>query len=188
MLYFSFIDAPSSRTGTPSPYFADFSFPTPSYTTKQTNGLPSNGRRQWTPTTTTKIKTVDGSILADVDSKPIPSPTTQMPHSKSLFNHKQFQQVVTKRAIKSAGTPSEALPKSAWGDRVIELDASQIRSNATNDQLPFSKMKPENIDQSWMPNWFSNTGNNKPDEDEVQGKFRYKSKTECVISFALLFL
>ncbi|CAF3038620.1 unnamed protein product [Rotaria socialis] len=161
----SITHGPSNRTVTPSPYFADFSFPTPSNTTHQTNSLPSSGRRRWTPSTKTKIKTVEGSILADVDHNPTPNPTTQMPHSKSLFNHKQFQQVTSKRAVKSAGTPSEALPKSAWGERVIELDASQIKSNGMNDQVSFCKMKPENIDQSWMPQWFSNTKSN---EDEVQ--------------------
>ncbi|CAF4764173.1 unnamed protein product, partial [Rotaria socialis] len=161
----SITHGPSNRTVTPSPYFADFSFPTPSNTTHQTNSLPSSGRRRWTPSTKTKIKTVEGSILADVDHNPTPNPTTQMPHSKSLFNHKQFQQVTSKRAVKSAGTPSDALPKSAWGERVIELDASQIKSNGMNDQVSFCKMKPENIDQSWMPQWFSNTKSN---EDEVQ--------------------
>ncbi|CAF2746604.1 unnamed protein product [Rotaria sp. Silwood2] len=169
----SIMNAPTNRTITPSPYFSDFSFPTPSNTTQQNNSLPTNGRRQWTPSTKTKIKTADGSIIADIDQNPIPNHNPilnnnpQMPHSKSLFNNKQSEQVTSKRAVQSAGTPNQALPKSAWGDHVIELNASQIKSNGLNDQLSFCKMKPDNIDQSWMPNWFSNTNSN---EDEVQGK------------------
>ena len=98
------------------------------------------------------------------------------PHSKSLFNNnnnnnssRQFQQVTSKRAVKSAGTPNEALPKSAWGDQVIELNASQIKATGMNNETAFCEMKPENIDQSWMPNWFRNTKSNSDDND--QGKF-----------------
>jgi len=58
------------------------------------------------------------------------------------------------------------LPKSAWGDQVIELDASQIKATGLNDQVSFCKMAPEHTDQSWMPNWFTNT---KPNED-IQGR------------------
>ncbi len=58
--------------------------------------------------------------------------------------------------MKSAGTPSEAVPKSAWADRVIDLDASQIRATGANDEIAFCQMKAGNIDQSWMPNWFTN--------------------------------
>ncbi|CAF3729736.1 unnamed protein product [Rotaria sp. Silwood1] len=161
----SIINTPSNRTITPSPYFSDFSFPTPSNTTQQNNSLPSNGRRRWIPSTKTKIKTADGSIIADIDQNSISNHTSHMPHSKSLFNNKQSQQITSKRAVQSAGTPSQALPKSAWNNHVIELDASQIKSNGLNDQISFCKMKPENIDQSWMPNWFSNK---KPNEDEIQ--------------------
>ncbi len=156
----------SNRTVTSSPYFSDFSFPTPSNTTQQTNSLPSNGRRRWTPSTKTKIKTAEGSIIADIDHKPIPNSNPQLPYSKSLFNNKQSQQLTSKRAVKSAGTPGEALPKSAWGDQVIELDASQIKATGLNDQVSFCKMAPEHTDQSWMPNWFTNT---KPNED-IQGR------------------
>jgi hypothetical protein len=59
--------------------------------------------------------------------------------------------------VKSAGTPTEALPKSAWGDHVIELDASLIKATAGKDEIPFTQMKPATIDQSWMPSWFTNT-------------------------------
>ena len=68
--------------------------------------------------------------------------------------------MTSKRAVKSAGTPNEALPKSAWGDRVIELNASQIKATDPNGQIPFSQMKPDNIDQSWMPNWYAETKTN----------------------------
>jgi len=58
------------------------------------------------------------------------------------------------------------LPKSAWGDHVIELNASQIKATGLNDEIPFSQMKPQNIDQSWMPNWFTNKKSN----EDNQGK------------------
>jgi hypothetical protein len=157
---FHFLDGSSHRTITPSPYFADFSFPTPSNTTQQTNVLPSNGRRRWAPSTKTKIKTADGSIIADIDQTPLQNSNPPLPYSKSLFNHQQSEQLTSKRAVKSAGTPSEALPKSAWGDRVIELDASQIKATGLNDQISFCQMKPKNLDQSWMPTWCTNTKTN----------------------------
>ncbi|CAF0733406.1 unnamed protein product [Adineta steineri] len=148
----------TNRFVTPLPSFSNFSFPTPSNTTQQKHSLLPNGRRQWTSSTKTKIKTADGSIIADIDQNSIPNSNPQLPpHSKSLFNNRQFQQVTSKRAVKSAGTPSEALPKSAWGNQVIEIDASQIIANGTNDQVSFGKMAPDNIDQSWMPNWFNKT-------------------------------
>jgi hypothetical protein len=58
------------------------------------------------------------------------------------------------------------LPKSAWSDHVIELNASQIKATGLNDEIPFSQMKPQNIDQSWMPNWFTNKKSN----EDNQGK------------------
>ncbi len=177
------LDGPTNRTVTPSPYFSDFSFPTPSNTTQQTNSLPSNGRRRWAPSTKTKIKTAEGSIIADIDQNPLPNSNPPLPHSKSLFNNKQSQQLTSKRAVKSAGTPTEALPKSAWGNHVIELNASQIKATGLNDEIPFSQMKPKNIDQSWMPNWFTNT---KPNEDN-QGKFK-KKKFRIKIFYLFVFL
>ncbi|UJR31676.1 hypothetical protein I4U23_019157 [Adineta vaga] len=159
----SITSGPSNRPVNNSPYFSDFSFPTPSNTMQQTNSLPTNGRRRWTTSTKTKIKTADGSIIADIDqTPPVSNSNSQLPQSKSLFNKKQFQQVTSERAVKSAGTPSEALPKSAWGNQVIELNASQIKTTGLNNQVTFGQMKPENVDQSWMPNWFGKT---KTDED-----------------------
>ena len=153
---------------TPSPYFADFSFPTPSNTTVQTNNpLPTNGRRRWAPTTKTKIKTADGSIIADIDQTSLPSNNPPLPYSKSLFHQKPSEPCPSKRAVKSAGTPSEALPKSAWGDRVIELNASQIKATGRNDSLPFSHMQPKTLDQSWMPIWCTKTTTTTNDLDYV---------------------
>lgn len=129
------------------------------------NSLPINSRRRWTPTTQTKIKTEQGSIIADLQptsnhhshsSLPPTSTATRMPQSKSLFNPSPVQISTSKRAVKSAATPGEALPKSAWGDRVVELDASQIRAKGFGDQIAFERMKPTTTDQSWMPNWFKN--------------------------------
>ncbi|CAF0803169.1 unnamed protein product [Rotaria sordida] len=162
----SIINGPTHQIVTPSPYFSDFSFPTPSNTTQQNNSLPSNGRRRWTSSTKTKIKTAEGSIIADIDQNSISNHHhPQIPYSKSLFNNKQSEQITSKRAVQSAGTSNQALPKSAWNDHVIELNASQIKSNNLNDQISFCKMKSENINQSWMPNWFSNTKSN---QDEIQ--------------------
>lgn len=152
---------------TPAPCYSDFSFPTPSNTSEQNHLIPSNGRRRWTSTTKTKIKTEQGSIIADVDQSPVQNSNPPMPHSKSLFNKQQFDKVTSQRAVKSAGTPSEALPKSAWGDRVIELNASVMKATGTDAPAPFSTLKPENIDQSWMPSWFSNKNSN---QDNVQAK------------------
>jgi hypothetical protein len=141
------------------------------------NSLPSNGRRRWAPSTKTKIKTAEGSIIADIDQTPIPNSNTQFPHSKSLFNQKQFEQLTSKRAVKSAATPGETLPKSAWNDHVIQLDASQIKANGLTDQVPFCTMKPENIDQSWMPNWCASTKLN----EDIPGKYFKKTlkKKSC---------
>lgn len=47
---------------------------------------------------------------------------------------------------------------------MIELNASQIKATGLDDQITFCQMKPKNLDQSWMPNWFSNTKTN-PDLD-----------------------
>ena len=160
----------------PSPYFADFSFPTPSNTTVQSNALPSNGRRRWAPSTKTKIKTADGSIVADVDQPILPSNNPPLPHSKSLFHQKQSELFPSKRAVKSAGTPSEALPRSAWGDHVIELNASQIKATGTNDSIPFSQMQPKNVDQSWMPSWFTKTKSTN-DEPEYVSDFEESSSS-----------
>jgi hypothetical protein len=115
--------------------------------------------------------------MADIDQNPTPTNNPQSPYSKSLFNHKQSQQLTSKRAVKSAGTPSEALPKSAWGDQVIELDASQIKATGLTDQIPFCQMKPDNIDQSWMPDWFSNTKTN----DDIQGRI-YERNFKIIFS------
>ena len=149
------LDGPSNQTCTPSPHFSDFSFPTPSNTAQQMKSLPSNGRRRWAPATTTKIKTEEGSIVADIEFTSSPaSHTPMLPHSKSLFNHSPSLPTTSKRAVKSANTPGEAIPKSAWGPQVIELDASQIKATGLTDETAFCRMKPTNIDQSWMPNWF----------------------------------
>jgi hypothetical protein len=56
------------------------------------------------------------------------------------------------------------LPKSAWGDHVIELNASQIKATGLNNPIPFCEIKPGNIDQSWMPNWFTNTKTNQDNQ------------------------
>jgi hypothetical protein len=49
---------------------------------------------------------------------------------------------------------------------VIELNASQIRATGLNDEVSLCQMKPTTIDQSWMPNWYSNTKTN-PEQDYV---------------------
>ncbi len=105
-----------------------------------------------------------------------------MPYSKSLYNNKQSQQLTPKRAVKSAGTPSEAIPKSAWGDRVIELNASQIKATGLNNETPFCQMKTDNTDQSWMPNWVNN--NNTKTTEDIQGRF---SKEISISTFILLY-
>lgn len=162
-----FLAGQTQRMLTPSPCFADFSLPTPSNTTQQGASLPSSNRRRWAPTSTTKIKTADGSIIADIDQLVLPTNSNKPPlppYSKSLFNDKQTQSITSKRAVKSAGTPSEALPKSAWNDHVIELHASQIGTMTSTNEIPLSQFKPTTIDQSWMPNWFNKTKSN----DEIE--------------------
>ena len=180
-------DTPTNRTVTPSPHFSDFSFPTPSSRihTTELNSLPTNSRRRWAPTNQTKIKTEQGSIIAELQptSNPQSLPPTappRMPQSKSLFNPTPVQTSTSKRAVKSAATPGEALPKSAWGDRVVELDASQIRAKGFGDQLDFTKMKPISTDQSWVPNWFKNPP--PPEENPGQYSARFSIVDEVVRS------
>ena len=80
--------------------------------------------------------------------------------------------------MKSAATPGEALPRSAWGDHVIQLDASQIRAAAHSDQVAFSQLKSDHVDQSWMPDWFTNA---KP-TGEIPGNRRsmFAIAEECI--------
>ena len=49
---------------------------------------------------------------------------------------------------------------------MIELNASQIRATGLNDEVSFCQMKPTTIDQSWMPNWYTNTKTD-PEQDYV---------------------
>ena len=116
----------------------------------------------------TKIKTEQGSIIADLDSTSTATVQTALPHSKSMFNHPKSQAVTSKRAVQSAGNAVEAIPKSAWAERVIELDASQMQATALTEQTPFAQLKPTNIDESWMPTWFRN---NQTTQEEQEGKF-----------------
>jgi hypothetical protein len=155
---------------TPSPHFSDFSFPTPSNTAQQMNSLPSNGRRRWGPTTQTKIKTEEGSIIADVESTSSPQSHTPMPHSRSMFHHSPSLPSTSKRAVKSATTPGEAIPKTAWANQVIELDASQIKATGLTDETAFCRMKPNNIDQSWMPSWFTSTKHKETAPDPIESR------------------
>ena len=165
---------------TPSPYFSDLAFPTPSNTTQQNNSLPSNNRRGWVSSTKTKIKTADGSIIADLNHNPLPSNSNPpLPYSKSLFHNQQSEQITSKRAVKSAGTPSEALPKSAWNDHVIQLNASQIKTNGLNNETPLYQFKPMNTDQSWMPNWYTNPKSN----EDPQGKLNSIKSTRFLIIY-----
>ncbi|CAF0905057.1 unnamed protein product [Adineta steineri] len=62
------LDKPSNRIQTPAPLFSDFSSPTLSTTTRQLNS-----RRRWIPSTETKIKTEQGSIIADIHDKQVQS-------------------------------------------------------------------------------------------------------------------
>ncbi|CAF0823250.1 unnamed protein product [Adineta steineri] len=64
------LDKPSNRIQTPAPLFSDFSSPTLSNTTRQLNS-----RRRWIPSTETKIKTEQGSIIADIHDKQVQSDT-----------------------------------------------------------------------------------------------------------------
>jgi hypothetical protein len=95
-------DDPSHRNQTPAPFLSNFTSPTLSNTTQRTRSRRRH-RREWTPITQTKIKTEQGSIIADIDSLNV--------------HHKQKQ------------------------------------SQPINNQITYRL----NVDQSWMPNWYTNT-------------------------------
>ncbi|CAF3733636.1 unnamed protein product [Adineta steineri] len=64
------LDKSSNRIQTPAPLFSDFSSPTLSNTTRQLDF-----RRRWVPSTQMKIKTQQGSIIADIHDKQVQSDT-----------------------------------------------------------------------------------------------------------------
>jgi hypothetical protein len=105
--------------------------------------------------------------MADIEPISKQQHRVQMPQSKSLLHHRPAQPLTCERAVKSAATPGEVLPKSAWADRVIELDASQIRAASSENETDYSLMKPTNVNDSWMPKWLTEA---KSKVEEHQGK------------------